>query len=153
MEQQNILERHQARYTMEFRFIPEMVEACQNGELPIDALGNFNFWYKCLTDDSKNPFAFEWNELTADIEHLNDETAILKYTFPVPMMEPEALFAAVVMNRAEKTLNYYTLEKSFNNTWAVCNPSTQGDKNIGVLTSEPTMENFVKFLKSQLFAE
>lgn len=152
MDQQNIIERHQARYTMQFRFIPEMVEACQAGELPIDALGNFNFWHKCLTDDSKNPFAFEWNELTVDIEHISEEIAMLKYSFPLPMMEPEVLFAAVVMNRAKKTLDYYTLEKSFNQRWAVCNPSTQSHKLIGELTTEPTIENFIEYLKSQLFA-
>ena len=147
MEQENILDRHQARYTLQFRFLPEMIEACQNGELPIDALTNFHFWHKCLTDDSKNPFAFEWSDLNADVEHVNDNVAILKYTFPTPMMEPEASFAAVVLDREKKTLNYYTLEKSFNSTWAVCNPTINGHQLIAKLDADPTLDNFISDLK------
>lgn len=147
MQQQDILERHQAHYTLEFRFLPELVEACQKGELPVDALGNFAFWNKCLTDDGKNSFAFDWGELTADVEHVDDATAIVKYTFPSPLMEPEALFAAVVMNRKEKTLEYYTLEKSFNNTWTIGKQNGSSHHNKEQFNAEPTMPNFISRIK------
>lgn len=113
----DIITRHNDHLTLQLRFIPEMVEACQNAELPIDALGNFEFWRKCLSDDGQNEFLFEWDDLDVEVKSVGEKLALLLYTFPKPLFANELQYAIVAINRENHTLQYFGLQLSAEGVW------------------------------------
>ena len=116
--------RHDIRYHVQQYFIPEMVECVKDGYLPFIALFPSAQWYINLRMD------YELEDLKAakvweSFEKIQvDDTMIILYTFPQPEDVSEALYGAVLLNQSTNNLNYFTLEASYEDKWAVCSKDT-----------------------------
>jgi hypothetical protein len=55
-------------------------------------------------------FFLEWNNFECINFPFGEECTACLFTFPKPLMAPEALFGTVLVNRKTKTVAYYTLE-------------------------------------------
>ena len=116
---------HEIRYDVQQHFIPEMVECVRDGYLPFIALFPSAQWYSNLRME------YELEELKAakvwesfEKIEVNEDNMIILYTFPQPEAVSEALYGAVLLNQSTNNLNYFTLEASYEDKWAVCSRDT-----------------------------
>ena len=116
---------HEIRYDVQQYFIPEMVECVRDGYLPFIALFPSAQWYSNLR------IKYEIEELKAakvwesfEKIEVDEDNMIILYTFSQPEAVSEALYGAVLLNQSTNNLNYFTLEASYEDKWAVCSKDT-----------------------------
>lgn len=117
--------RHYIRYHVQQHFIPEMVECVKEGYLPFIALFPSVQWLSNLRmdydlEDLKAAKVWESFE---KIE-VDEKAMIILYTFPQPEDVPEAIYGAVLLNHVTNKIEYFTLEASYEDQWAVCSRDT-----------------------------
>ena len=142
--------KHEIRYHVQQHFIPEMVECVMDGYLPFIALFPSAQWYSNLRaeyDIEELKAAKVW-ESFEKIE-ADEDNMIILYTFPQPEDATEAIHGAVLINHQTNGLQYFTLEASFNDKWAVCSRNTSMHSLHGFMDS-PDKEKFIDWVKARI---
>lgn len=138
------------KYDFEYQLIPQLIDWVEN-ENP-DAIGNLadrNFFEVVIT--KQGGCTFYLTDFKAEAMPLvAGKSGLILYTFPRPEKQPEALFGGIVITFSDNLvhLKYYTLELGASeNEYFVFQAGVDMRLNFGVLSGEPTKENFVKWLK------
>ena len=132
------------RYEIQYYFIPELVEVVSKRILPSAVFTMFDIWERILKDKYGSDFKLEQGYDCKEIK-INDRYALYFFTFPEPDCCPEALYGAVLVDNQENTLQYYTLEMSFDGSWVIGSKVNGRHYNYGELDSR-TPEAFIKWL-------
>jgi hypothetical protein len=136
------------RYEIQYYFIPELVEVVSKRILPSAVFTMFDIWERILKDKYGSDFKLEQGYDCKEIK-INDRYALYFFTFPEPDCCPEALYGAVVVDNQEDTLQYYTLEMSFNGRWVIGSKTQDRHYNYGELDSR-NPEAFIDWLSNKL---
>ena len=80
---------------------------------------------------------------------LDEGNTILLYTFPQPEDATEARYGAVLINQSTKDLNYFTLEASYGDIWAVCSRDTSMHSCLDFWDSADK-DKFVEWVKGRI---
>lgn len=140
-------------YDFQFRLLPWTVKQFQ-GEHYSEILAFKDDFIKMITNHfSTAEEPFEVNELTwEEIEFIpvlnNDNTLLLLYKFPKQIEHPLCDYVAFWHNRKDKTINYYTYEVSFNNTWVLGSQNESQHLNFGTYQDGSIM-GFIKLIVNE----
>ena len=140
--------KHQLRYSVQYDFIPELVEVVSKDILPCAIFYMFDIWKKILKDKYGSFFELEQG-YDCKVIKINDRYDLYFYAFPEPEVVPEALYGAIIADKQEHTYVYYTLEMSFDGSWVIGSKTNGIHYNYGELDSR-TPEAFIKWLLSTL---
>lgn len=142
--------RHDIRYHVQYFFIPELVECVNDGYLPYISLFPSTQWYISLMDE------FDLEELNAakvyegfEKIEVDEEHLLILYTFPEPEEVPEAAYGAVLLDISSGIAEYYTLEASYDDQWAVCSKNVSGHSLFGFWDSADK-DRFVEWVKERI---
>ena len=133
---------HEFRYELQYIFIPQLVDAINNGELDSSYFHKVEDWSI-------------WDEYTCekgcDVEMLDvcNNYKLILYTFPEPDEIPEALYGAVLLNRTTNKAEYYTLECGWKGAWFLGSMTLECHRNYGNLQSRER-EDFVKWVTDRI---
>ena len=105
-------------YTLQFRWIPSLIDAVVKGNLPCQALADIPWWEKCLTEQGMTKADFSFEEIKAEVKKISEEKRRICLTFPYPKRVPLAKYAVIDLV-ASGQINYYTLEMSLDDTWVL----------------------------------
>ncbi len=105
-------------YTLQFRWIPSLIDAVEKGNLPCQALADIPWWEKCLTEQGMTKADFSFEEIKAEVKKISEEKGRICLTFPYPKRVPLAKYAVIDL-LASGQINYYTLEMSLDDTWVL----------------------------------
>ena len=144
--------KHQQRYYLEYRFIPELLHMVECGQIQPGYLYNVNPWRPWIERENVG-FEFDWESLNVEIIRLDDSKDIILYKFPIPEQTPEAICGAIVLNIKSYKGCYYTLEASYNGKWVLGSTSIDsiGHKthsNYGDL-KDPNIRTFLDWVVKQ----
>ena len=102
--------RHKCLCFLQYVLIPQIVENIRLGKLKAESLFDVDLYKTAAKNIYGKSFFLEWNNFECiDVPFGEEYTACL-FTFPKPLMAPEAMLGAVIVNRKAKTVAYYTLE-------------------------------------------
>lgn len=105
-------------YTLQFRWIPSLIDAVVKGNLPCQALADVPWWEKCLKEQGMTKADFSFEEIKAEVKKISEEKGRICLTFPYPKRAPLAKYAVIDL-LASGRINYYTLEMSLDDTWVL----------------------------------
>ena len=57
-------------YTLQFRWIPSLIDAVVKGNLPCQALADVPWWEKCLKEQGMTKADFSFEEIKAEIKKI-----------------------------------------------------------------------------------
>lgn len=116
------------RYELQYYYIPQLVDAVNEGYLPSTALHMVKEWDRWMT--------YRWEEgfYVDRLEVGNDHTVVF-YNFPEPENVPEALYGAVLINNVTGKAAYYTLEAGYKGSWMLGSKTTKSHRTYGSLGS------------------
>lgn len=93
------------------------------------------------------PDGFSWNDFAIERIDLDESHPAIVYTFPKPLKEPEAIYGAIVINHSDRTVDYFTLEKSMRDgRWALGYNNPKERTLIGLYDIIPTKEKFYELI-------
>jgi len=130
-------------YDLIYKIIPYLANEVYTGKLSPIAL-----WDKEWIIEGAGKVAFNWD--CFDVQNLlfSPSSCMILYIFPEPIKFPEAKFAILTIdfyNKKNYYISYYTLEKSYDNSWVLGGIDIAGQMshiNYGRVSYEPTLENF-----------
>ena len=105
-------------YTLQFRWIPSLIDAVMKGNIPCQALADVPWWKQCLTKQGMIGADFSFEEIRAEVKKISEEKGRICLTFPYPKRVPLAKYAVIDLV-ASGQINYYTLEMSLDDTWVL----------------------------------
>lgn len=137
-------------YGLEYKFIPFLVEQYQQEKVPIEALLDTNYMKEWLLSSGYTDFEFDFKDFNCKLETVDDNHAIVLYTFPRPYRTPLAKYGVVLLQKFNKGhVSYYTLERSdniINKTrnikWVLGSMSTKSHGNFGYVPEYQDIEDF-----------
>ena len=140
------------RYALAYELVTECVDiVSKNIEQRLPALIDKEYYVTLTKKLGLLVEGFTWNDFSVDIEKVKDDFIVIFYTFPKPEKEPEALYGAVLFDRYQSTLTYYTLEKCHHpGCWALGKNTTDCHSLMGMFDIEPTKGNFLKLIIPEL---
>lgn len=128
-------------YTLQFRWIPSLIDAVMKGNLPCQALADIPWWEKCLTEQGMTKADFSFEEIRAEVKNISEEKVRICLTFPYPKRVPLAKYAVIDLF-ASGQIAYYTLEMSINDTWVLGSQDIHSHSYIRQVPDCPTMADF-----------
>lgn len=122
------------------------------------ALDNQNAGLAAMTDKSFFVFmaekmnlildGFSWDDFKIEIDQLDENHPVIFYIFPEPRVEPEAKFGALVLDKTDNMVSYYTLELGLSkDIWGVVLNTPDGRDLIGLYNIWPSKKNFFNIIK------
>lgn len=96
-------------YTLQFRWIPSLIDAVVKGNLPCQALVDVPWWENYLKKQGMTKADFSFEEIKAEVKKISEEKGRICLTFPHPKCAPLAKYAVIDL-LASVRINYYTLE-------------------------------------------
>ena len=82
-------------YTLQFRWIPSLIDAVAKGNLPCQALADVPWWEKCLKEQGMTKADFSFEEIKAEVKKISEEKGRICLTFPYPKRAPLAKYAVI----------------------------------------------------------
>lgn len=128
-------------YTLQFRWIPSLIDAVVNGHIPCQALADVPWWKQCLTEQGMTGADFSFEEIRAEVKNISKEKGRICLTFPYPKYAPLAKYAIIDL-LASGQIAYYTLEMSINGTWVLGSQDVQRHSYIRQVPDCQTMADF-----------
>ena len=128
-------------YSLQFRWIPSLINAVVNGHIPCQALADVPWWKQCLTEQGMTGADFSFEEIRAEVKNISKEKGRICLTFPYPKYAPLAKYAALDIS-ASGQIAYYTLEMSLNDTWVLGSQDVQRHSYIRQVPDCRTMADF-----------
>ncbi len=141
-------EKHECRMILQYKFIPGLVSGIPARRLGATELMMTDTWPGAMKRIYGKRFYFEWDELKCKELHVDSSHIIILYDFPQPAVVPEAAYGAVLINTSSKYAVYYTLEKSFGDSWIIGCQTIKGHYSICPLEL-PTRDNFIGWVSEQ----
>lgn len=117
--------KHQLRYSVQYDFIPELVEVVSKDILPCAIFYMFDIWKKILKDKYGSFFELEQGYDCKVIE-INDRYDLYFYAFPEPEVVPLASSTGSLPRQATKSLResalsrYLSIRQYFIHSVCVC---------------------------------
>ena len=99
-------------YEFQFRYIPSILWAYQNGEADYMELVDPAKWEWNLRSLFISHFEWDWSQIVSSVHTMADSTLVILYRMEEPKECPLCLYVAAVIDKAHKRCKYYTLEKS-----------------------------------------
>ena len=84
-------------YVLEYKFIPQLVERYHKEQVPVEALLDLKFMKEWLLSHHCSDFAFDFNDFTVKYKVIDDNHAMIVYTFPEPYKTPLAKYGAILL--------------------------------------------------------
>lgn len=140
-------------YEFQFRFIPSVLWLYEKGDADERNLTDIMGWQLELGAQFISHYEWDWQQVSANMQHYNDSIDIIIYRMPYPTERPLCLFTAALIDRTTKSCHYYTLEKAILTSknkeidgWMFCGVEKEQyiHRNFGRFSMEPTEENFIK---------
>ena len=128
-------------YTLQFRWIPSLIDAVMKGNIPCQALADVPWWKQCLTKQGMIGADFSFEEIRAEVKKISEEKGRICLTFPYPKRVPLAKYAVIDLV-ASGQINYYTLEMSIDATWVLGSQDVHRHSYIRQVPDCPTMADF-----------
>ena len=128
-------------YTLQFRWIPSLIDAVMKGKVPCQALADVPWWKQCLTEQGMAKADFSFEEIRAEVKKISEEKGRICLTFPYPKRVPLAKYAIIDLS-ASGQIAYYTLEMSLNDTWVLGSQDVQRHSYIRQVPDCQTMTDF-----------
>ena len=132
-----------------YYLLPDLFSYVSKGETPIEALMDED-WIR-LTINSRLERAYsanrfsDWDSFKINrVENFGGYKLIV-YQFPDPKFVPEAKYGVVMLNTTTLTIDYYTMELSFDGQWAYCSCTTERHYNYGSFDSGE-LDDFLKWV-------
>lgn len=125
-------------YQPEYRWLPDVVfKAVSQGQLAPEALTDEEWLRENIKNKiSSSEMSDEWNSFKINrIDNYGDYKLIV-YQFPEPKVVPEAKYGAVLMNTTTLDIDYYTLEKTFNDKWVYGSMTSEQHRNYGEVDTD-----------------
>ena len=82
-------------YTLQFKWIPSLIDAVVKGNLPCQALADVPWWKKCLKEQGMTKADFSFEEIKAETKKISEEKGRIRLTFPYPKRAPLAKYAVI----------------------------------------------------------
>ena len=128
-------------YSLQFRWIPSLINAVVNGHIPCQALADVPWWKQCLTEQGMTGADFSFEEIRAEVKNISKEKGRICLTFPYPKYAPLAKYAIIDLS-ASGQIAYYTLEMSLDNTWVLGSQDVHHHSYIRQVPDCKTMTDF-----------
>ena len=138
-------DKHSYRYSLQYKFIPDLVAGVSKGEISPNAILATEGWENFMKKHVDENFFLEWDELHCDGIKINDTYVMALYIFPKPRQVPEAAFGAVLINTTNNDAKYYTLEYSFDGAWVLGSMDQTTHRNYGSLEN-PGLKSFIDWV-------
>lgn len=132
-----------------YYLLPDLFSYVSKGETPIEALMDED-WIR-LTINSRLERAYsanrfsDWDSFKINRVDNFGGYKLIVYQFPDPKFIPEAKYGAVMLNTTTLTIDYYTMELSFDGQWAYCSCTTERHYNYGSFDSGE-LDDFLKWV-------
>lgn len=134
-------------YQPEFRWLPDVVfKAVTDGQLAPEALTDED-WIRTKIQKgvSSEAATKEWESFKINRVDNYGEYKLIVYQFPEPKVVPEAKYGAVLLNTTTRDIDYYTLEKTFNDKWVYGSMSAERHSNYGEVDTDD-LEKFIEWI-------
>ena len=128
-------------YSLQFRWIPSLIDAVVKGKIPCQALADVPWWKQYLTEQGMIGADFSFEEIRAEVKKISEEKGRICLTFPYPKRVPLAKYAIIDLS-ASGQIAYYTLEMSLNDTWVLGSQDVQRHSYIRQVPDCQTMADF-----------
>jgi hypothetical protein len=134
-------------YHPEFRWMPDVLfKAVSDGQLVPEALTDEDWIRKKIQSRvSSKAMHKEWDSFRINRVDNYGDYKLIVYQFPEPKVVPEAKYGAVLMNTQTLAIDYYTLEKTFNDKWVYGSMSTQQHCNFGEVDTAD-LDKFIEWI-------
>ena len=143
-------------YVLEYKFIPQLVERYHKEQVPVEALLDLKFMKEWLLSHHCSDFAFDFNDFTVKYKVIDDNHAMIVYTFPEPYKTPLAKYGAILLHKNHKEkAGYFTIERSDNIynpgkvNWMLGSMSLNVHANFGYVNECKTEDEFVSLIKKK----
>jgi hypothetical protein len=145
----NVNGSRQDLYSIEYRWLPGLVNAVSTGQTPIEALTD-ETWIRDIVQSrcSNEEIRIEWGNFKIKRVDNYGGYKLIIYEFPEPKFVPEAKYAAVLINTDTLKADYYTLEKSTEDKWYYCAVTENGHLNYGEAHNSD-LDHFIEWVFGQ----
>lgn len=145
-------------YEFQFRWIPNMLFEWQKGNAEDAMLTDIFEWQLQLGGMFISHYDWDWSAVSSRVYPQSNDIDIIVYRMPTPQTPPLCQYAAAVINRKLRSVQYFTLElsvglsdKSSSKSWMFCGVgSNMSHLNYGFFKDAVTEKNFVKKLKQHV---
>ena len=110
---------HRSTWYLQNKFIPMMADSVSSCYLPHLALESGPGWWEYIEGDYDMRLNLEPGFYCNKLE-MKEGYVIYFYNFPEPRALGDALYGAVVVNKASSFVQYYKLELNFDKEWFLC---------------------------------
>ena len=110
---------HRSKWYLQNKFIPMMADSVSSGYLPHLALESGPGWWEYIEGDYDMRLNLEPGFYCNKLE-MKEGHVIYFYNFPEPRSLGDALYGAVVVNKATLSVQYYKLELNLDKEWFLC---------------------------------
>lgn len=104
-------------------FLPHLLKDYIDGESDFHALVDTDLWKRVFPEnpDSTDEARFFWYQIRLNGFQLKDGTLLLTYTLPTPLVKGQPKFAAIRLDRENRSAHYYLLNKpqSIDDQWDI----------------------------------
>lgn len=134
-------------YHPEYRWLPDVVfKAVTDGRLAPEALTDEEWLRENIKNKiSSSEISDEWNSFKINRIDNYGEYKLIVYQFPEPKAVPEAKYGVVLMNTTTRDIDYYTLEKTFNDKWVYGSMTSEQHRNYGEVDTDD-LEKFIEWI-------
>ncbi|MBQ2413796.1 MAG: hypothetical protein II315_02600 [Rikenellaceae bacterium] len=132
-----------------YRLLPNLFSCVSKGKIRIEALTD-EAWIRLMINAKLKEIyianqASDWDSFKINrVENFGGYKLIV-YQFPDPKFVPEAKYGVVMLNTTTLTIDYYTMELSFDGQWAYCSCTTERHYNYGSFDSGE-LDDFLKWV-------
>lgn len=132
-----------------YRLLPNLFSCVSKGKIRIEALTD-ETWIRLMINAKLKEIyianqASDWDSFKINrVENFGGYKLIV-YQFPDPKFVPEAKYGVVMLNTTTLTIDYYTMELSFDGQWAYCSCTTERHYNYGSFDSGE-LDDFLKWV-------
>lgn len=148
-------------YEFQFRWIPRILFDWKKGEYDDTMLTDITEWKLYLGGMFISHYEWDWAEVSAQVYPQPNDIDIIVYRMPEPQRPPLCKYAAAVIDRKQRTVQYFTLElsidvsgRSSDKPWMFCGVSSDmSHLNFGWFKDTVTEHNFVEYVKKYVEKE
>ncbi len=145
-------------YGFQFRWIPSMLFEWQKGNVEDEMLTDITEWQLDLGEYFISHYEWDWSAVSSQVYHQSNDIDIIVYRMPEPQTPPLCQYAAAVIDRKKHTVQYFTLELSYDlsgmsstKPWMFCGVGSEMTHfNYGWFEGPVTEQHFILKVKQHV---